>query len=135
MSKEKWLSPFKCMHCGKPVLINGKALRTAQGKWFHAPCLGPGYWMERVGRIKGVAIVSLVDGTLHSMEKGRHIFVIKAMMDEGYPTPVKGIQGFVVGVQDVFVTRNLAKIIARKHNQILPNKPFSSGPFTSEHLW
>jgi len=65
-----------------------------------------------------VAAIRAMDGKVFSVPRpGRHHDVIALMVKEGYPIPVRGLQGFLLSNGE-FVGRLMAARIAKEAGQI-----------------
>jgi hypothetical protein len=74
------------------------------------------------------------DGKVWSIKRpARHHDIIRLMIKNGLPKPIKGEQGFVLS-NGLFVDRITAKRIASNANQLLPRASKSTLLF-SEDMW
>ena len=71
----------------------------------------------------------LLNGVIHCGK--RHDQIIKNMVQMGYPTPIRGVQGFVDEAMN-FYTRSEAREICLQNGQL--KNPISR-ILTSEDLW
>ncbi len=83
-----------------------------------------------------VAAAIKENGLIHFLPMpARHHDVIRAMVKNGYPKPIKGEQGFVT-IAGRFVNRNLALKIAILAGQLtMENKKGNQNDLFSEDLW
>ena len=76
----------------------------------------------------------LLDDVIHTLPRpARHHDIIRKLAAEGHPTPIQGVQGFVLS-DGQFATRKVARLVAKRAGQV-PKSPTPPGPFTSEELW
>jgi len=117
----------KCAYCGREVAVENAHYH--KGTWAHPGCVG-----LKAQLLTGVGIVS-EDGVLHSLEKpARHFDVIRNMRDAGYPTPIRGDQGFILG-DGSWVGRRAAFILAERTAQLNGARNTHSRWLFSEGVW
>lgn len=86
-------------------------------------------------RVELAAIKSIVDESVWSIPKpGRHHDVIRLMVEKGYPTPIKGVQGFILN-DGTFVGRNEAMEVAHNAEQLLDRCDRDYYQLFSEDVW
>jgi hypothetical protein len=75
------------------------------------------------------------EGRVIALEQpARHHDVIWAMMNLGYPQPVRGEQGFMTSEGD-FVDRRKARVIAASAGQLLPRARPNDVCLYTEDVW
>lgn len=84
-------------------------------------------------RVVAAAIIGYDGKAYHVPAPGRHHDVIQLMVKLGHPTPIKGLQGFMLS-DGRFVRRSKARVIAEERGQLLPRHS-NLKELYSEDVW
>jgi hypothetical protein len=114
------------------------AKSTSFVNWAREACQDPRFRHSRVSKpikfIAAAAIKSDYDNVVHSVPvPGRHHDVIRIMVGRGYPTPIRGTQGFILNTGK-FVDRKAARKVAEAAGQLL-DRASDSDELFSEDVW